>query len=302
MTAPQFEVPACGRTLLIGDRPWLMGVVNATPDSFSDSPSEEKTLDKRVALAERLLLEGADIIDIGGESGVTNKPAVDAEEELERVVPVIERVAAELDAVISVDTYKPLVARAAIEAGAVIINDVSGLRDPELADVCAETGAALVVMHTRAKPKEKLLDSSMDGKMLADVVEFLKERISFAVSRGVSADSIITDPGPDFGKTPAQTVEVLRGLAKVEELGHPVLLALSRKDFIGAATGRAPREREAGTLAALGWGAARGNHIFRVHDVAACRDFLTVQRLLDGREELPAGAVLAEELRRESGS
>ena len=297
----RFEIPACGRTLVIEDRPWLMGVVNATPDSFSDVGGT-KTVDDRVELAARLLEDGADIIDIGGESGITNKPAVDAQDEVNRVVPIIERVAGELGAVVSVDTYKPLVARAAIEAGAVIINDVSGLRDPELADVCAETGAALVIMHTRAKPKEKLLDRSMDGRMLDDVIAFLEERLAFALSRGVAEASIITDPGPDFGKTPAQTVEVLRGLGRVEALGRPVLLALSRKDFIGVATGRPPRERDAGTLAALGWGARRGNHIFRVPDVAACRDFLTVQRLLDGGEELPLEAVLAEELRREEQS
>ena len=268
-----------------------------TPDSFSDE-SGMKSVDDRVELAAKLVSDGADIIDIGGESGVTNAPAVEAQAEAERVVPVIKRVVEELGAVVSVDTYKPLVARAALEAGASIINDVSGLRDPELADVCAEYEAGLVIMHTRAAPKEKLLDRSMDGKMLTDVVEFLTERIEFAVSRGVRPDSIITDPGPDFGKTPAQTVEVLRGIGKVEELGHPVLLAVSRKDFIGAATGRAPREREAGTLAALGWAVSRGNHIFRVHDVAACRDFITVLRLLEGDEDLPADTMLAEELRR----
>ena len=290
-------IKARGRELDISDRPWLMGVVNVTPDSFSDE-SGMKSVDDRVALASRLLSEGADIIDIGGESGVTNAPAVEAEAEAERVVPVIKRVVEELGAVVSVDTYKPLVARAALEAGALIINDVSGLRDPELATVCAEYGAGLVVMHTRAAPKEKLLDRSMDGKMLADVVGFLQERIEFAVSKGVGRDSIITDPGPDFGKTPAQTVEVLRGIGEIEKLGHPVLLAVSRKDFIGAATSRPPREREAGTLAALGWAIARGNYIFRVHDVAACRDFITVQRLLEGKEDLPPDTMLAEELRR----
>jgi len=290
-------IRARGRDLDISGRPWLMGVVNVTPDSFSDEAGM-KSVDNRVELAAKLLRDGADIIDIGGESGVTNAPAVEAEAEAERVVPVIERVVGELGAVVSVDTYKPVVARAALEAGASIVNDVSGLRDPELAAVCAEYDAALVIMHTRAAPKEKLLDRTMDGKMLDDVVAFLEERIQLATSKGVSANSIITDPGPDFGKTPAQTVECLRGLDRIEALGHPVLLAISRKDFIGAATGRPPREREAGTLAALGWAIGRGNHIFRVHDVAACRDFITVQRLLEGAEELPAETMLAEELRR----
>jgi len=298
MPIQPFDVPARGQLLKLGERPWLMGVVNATPDSFSDG-GEHKTLDSRVELAAQLLAGGADIIDIGGESGVTNAAAVDAQEEIERVVPLVERVANELGAIVSVDTYKPAVARAAIAAGAVIVNDVSGLRDPELAAVCAESEAALVIMHTRAKPKEKLLDRSMDGKMLEDVLTFLQERMAIAVSMGVKLESIILDPGPDFGKTPAQTVEVLRGINRVQALGRPVLLAVGRKDFIGAATGQPPRQREAGTLAAFAWGAAHGGHIFRVHDVAACRDFLAVRDLLEGRTELPSEVMLAEELRRE---
>ena len=138
-----------------GARPWLMGIVNATPDSFSDAGLRQ-TLPERVELARTLVAAGADVIDIGGESGVTNRPAVAASEEIARVVPLIEAVAGSLGARVSVDTYKPAVARAAIAAGAAIVNDVSGLRDPALADVCAETGAALVLMHTRAPPKQKL--------------------------------------------------------------------------------------------------------------------------------------------------
>ncbi len=140
-----------------------MGIVNATPDSFSDAGLDQ-TLEERVDLARALLAAGARVIDIGGESGVTNRPAVRPAEEIARVVPVIERVAGELGALVSVDTYKPAVARAAIAAGAAIVNDVSGLRDPELADVCAETGAGLVLMHTRAAPKQKLLDPAWDGR------------------------------------------------------------------------------------------------------------------------------------------
>jgi len=238
--APQLTVRAGARTLALGARPWLMGIVNATPDSFSDA-GERRTLDERVALARELLAAGADIVDVGGESGVTNRPAVDAQEEIERVVPLIERIAGELGAVVSVDTYKPSVAAAAIAAGACIVNDVSGLRDPALADVCAESGAALVIMHTRAAPKQKLLDPSYDGRMAADVVAFLAERMALARERGVADEQLILDPGPDFGKTPAQTVEALRRLDDVHALGRPVLLALSRKDFVGAITGRPPR-------------------------------------------------------------
>ncbi len=295
--APHLTVRAGARTLRLGERPWLMGIVNATPDSFSDA-GERRTLDERVALARELLAAGADIVDVGGESGVTNRPAVDAQEEIERVVPLIERIAGELGAVVSVDTYKPPVAAAAIAAGACIVNDVSGLRDPALADVCAETGAALVLMHTRAAPKQKLLDPSYDGRMAADVVAFLAERMALARERGVADEQLILDPGPDFGKTPAQTVEALRRLDDVHALGRPVLLALSRKDFVGAITGRPPRERGAGTLAALAWGLDAGGHVFRLHDVAAAADFIAVRDVLAGRREIAADARLAETLRR----
>jgi dihydropteroate synthase len=295
--ARPIAVRAGSRTLELGGRPWLMGIVNATPDSFSDA-GERTTLEARVALARELLAAGADIVDVGGESGVTNRPPVEPQEEIARVVPLIERIAGELGAVVSVDTYKPAVAAAAIAAGACIVNDVSGLRDPALADVCAETGAALVLMHTRAAPKQKLLDPSWDGRMAADVVAFLRERMALARERGVADEQLILDPGPDFGKTPAQTIEVLRRIDDVHALGRPLLLALSRKDFIGSVTGRPPRERGAGTLAALAWGADAGGHVFRLHDVAAAADFLAVRDVLAGRRELPADARLAEDLRR----
>lgn len=296
--APHFVVRAGARTLALGERPWLMGIVNATPDSFSDA-GVHRTLEDRVALARELLAAGADVIDVGGESGVTNRPAVTPQEEIARVVPLIERIAGELGAVVSVDTYKPDVAKAAISAGACIVNDVSGLRDPALADICAETGAALLLMHTRAAPKEKLLDPSLNGQMTADVVGFLRERMDLARARGVTDEQLILDPGPDFGKTPAQTVEVLASLDAVHALGRPLLLALSRKDFIGAITGRSPRERGAGTLAALAWGIEAGGHIFRLHDVAAAVDFIAVREVLAGRRPLAADARLAEALRRE---
>jgi dihydropteroate synthase len=284
----------------LGGRAWLMGIVNATPDSFSDS-GEHRTLDQRVALASELLEDGADLIDIGGESGVTNRPPVTPEEEIERVVPLISRVASELGSIVSVDTYKPEVARAAIAAGAAIVNDVSGLRDPELADVRAESGAGLVLMHTRAEPKQKLFDSSLDGRVLADVEDFLSRRIELALERGVAFEQLLLDPGPDFGKTPAQTVEALRELERLHALGRPLLLAVSRKDFIGALTRRPPRERLAGTLAALGEGSDAGAHVLRVHDVRAAADFLAVRSVLRDEADLDPSLWLADELRREGG-
>lgn len=296
--APARRLRVRDRVLELGERPWLMGIVNATPDSFSDDGST-RTLDARVALAAELLEAGADIIDIGGESGVTNRPAVAAQEEVERVVPLIERVAGELGALVSVDTYKPVVARAAVEAGAAIVNDVSGLRDLELADVCAQTGAGLVLMHTRVPPKQKLLDPGFYDDVAGDVQSFLRERMAAAVARGVDPEQIMLDPGPDFAKTPAQTVESLRRLDTLHGLGRPLLLAISRKDFVGAITGRAPRERLAGTLAALGYGADMGGHVFRIHDVAAAADYLAVRAVLRGEADLPADEMLAEDLRRE---
>jgi dihydropteroate synthase len=278
-------------------RPLIMGIVNAGDDSFSDAVRLD-TLERQVQRGLELVAEGADLVDVGAESGVTYTPVAAAGDEASRVVPLVERLASE-GVSVSVDTWKPEVARAALEAGAVMLNDVSGLRDPALADVCAETGAALVLMHTRAAPKHKLLDPALDGRVAADVAAFLAERMELARERGVAAEQLILDPGPDFGKTPAQTVESLRALDEVHALGRPVLLALSRKDFIGAIVGRPPRERLAGTLAAVGWGVEAGGHVLRLHDVAAAADFLAVRAVLAGERELDAGARLAEDLRRE---
>ncbi len=297
MNAPAMSFATARGELTLGGRMWLMGIVNATPDSFSDRG--ELALEQRVELARELLAAGADVIDIGGESGVTNRPAVDPQEEIERVTPLIERVAGELGALVSVDTYKPAVALAAIAAGAAIVNDVSALRDPELADVCAQTGAGLILMHTRAVPKQKLLDRSYDGRIVADVLQLLGELIELARARGVRSDQLMLDPGPDFGKTPAQTVEVLRALPELQAFARPLLLAVSRKDFIGALTCRPPRARLAGTLAALEHGIRAGAHMARVHDVGAAADYIAVRDALRGATAIDASLRLEDALRRE---
>jgi dihydropteroate synthase len=285
-----------GRRLeLVRGRPLVMGIVNASPESFSDG-GEYATLDAQVARAEELRADGADLIDVGGESGVTGMAPLDPAEEERRVVPLVERLAA-AGFVVSVDTWKPRVARAALAAGAALVNDVSGLRDPRLADECAAAGGALVVMHTRAAPKVKEFPGYAD--VVADVVGFLRERLDFAIARGVAEEALVVDPGPDFAKTPAETVEVLRRLDALEELGRPVLLAVSRKDFVGAITGRPPRERDAATLAAIGAGVEAGAAIVRVHDVRATVDYLAVRAALAGDEALDEELRLAEELRRE---
>jgi dihydropteroate synthase len=296
MIAPARRLEIMGETLELGDHPLLMGIVNATPDSFSEAGGH-KPLEVLVELARTQLDAGAAIIDVGGESGVTNRPAVDPQEEIARVVPVIERVVERLGARVSVDTYKPAVARAAIAAGAVLVNDTSGLRDPALADVCAQTGAGLVLMHTAARPKHKLLDPSLDGHIVQDVEEFLRARIATARAHGVAFEQLLLDPGPDFSKTPAQTIAVLRALSGLHALGRPLLLALSRKDFVGAVTSRAPRERLAGTLAAVGFAVSAGAHILRVHDVGAVADFLAVRAALEGEAEVDPQLRLEDSLR-----
>ena len=287
---------AAGRALELR-APLLMGIVNTSPDSFSDGPGQAPPARRGGAL----VAAGAAIVDVGWESGITNRPPVAAQEEIARVVPVIEALTgpAGPGVPVSVDTYKPEVAAAAVAAGASIVNDVSGLLHPALADVCAATGAALVITHTRTAPKTKRLEPGFYGAgVAADVAAFLEQRMALAVSRGVAEDHIMLDPGPDFAKTPAQTVAALQGLDRVLALGRPVLLALSRKDFIGAITGRGPRERLAGTLAALAWGVEAGGHVFRLHDVAEAADFLAVRAVLRGDASLDPGAMLDEGLRR----
>ena len=287
-----------GRALPLGQRPVLMGIVNATPDSFSDA-GLHATLEERVELAASLVAQGAAIIDVGGQSGVTDRPEVDPDEEISRVVPLVERIAGTHDVVVSVDTYKPAVAQAALDAGASLVNDVSGLRFPEVAEACGRAGAGLVIMHNRSAPKQRLTDPALYEDVVADVTAFLEEKLAVAHEAGVAQDATILDPGPDFSKTPAQTIAVLRHLDRVHALGRPVLLALSRKDFIGALTGRPPRSRLGGTLAAIGFVRRWPGQILRVHDVAEVADFLVTAEALEGDREVPAELELRADLRRE---
>jgi dihydropteroate synthase len=286
-----------GRVLeLDSSRPLLMGIVNASPESFSDG-SEVADLAAQLRRALELTEQGADMIDVGGESGVTNADPLPPEVEIERVVPLVERLAAE-DLIVSVDTWKAPVAQAALAAGAAVINDVSGLRDPLIADACAAAGAALVIMHTRSEPKKKEFPEYDD--VVQDVLAFLRERIALAAEHGLAEDHIVLDPGPDFAKTPAETIAVLQKLGSLREFRRPVLLAASRKDFIGAVTGRKPRERLAGTLAAVGEGVDHGATILRVHDVAEVRDYLDIRNALRGVVKVSDDLRLDEGLRRES--
>jgi dihydropteroate synthase len=290
--APPRELRAGGRTLRLGGRTWLMGIVNASPESFSGADADP------LATAREHVQAGADIVDVGGESARTDQPPLDPREEVARVVPAIERIAAEVDVPVSVDTYKPAVAEAAIAAGASIVNDTSALREPALAEVCAAAGAALVLVHTVGAPKEKVLDHPY-GDVAGEVAASLRERMEVAQGRGVAFEALALDPGVDFGKSPAQTVALLRGLEGLHALERPLLLAISRKDFVGALTGRRPSERLAGTLAAVGHAADVGAHIVRVHDVAEAADFLAVRAALNGESEVAADLRVPGDLRRE---
>ena len=274
--------------------PVLMGIVNATPDSFSDrqGPRDPDELAERGL---QLLADGAAIVDVGGESGRTDTEAVPVEEEIARVVPVVERLAAH-GALVSVDTWRGPVARAALAAGAAMINDVSGLSDESLAAACAANGAALVITHTQAPPKTKVFPHYDD--VVVSVRDFLGERMAAARAAGVEEDRIVLDPGIDIAKTPAESVELLRRLPELAALGRPLLPAVSRKDFVGALTNRPPAERDAGTLAAVGAAVDGGAHIIRVHDVAGARDYLRVRQALAHGAE--SSLELAPELRREA--
>jgi dihydropteroate synthase len=275
-------------------KPVLMGIVNATPNSFSDRQGP-KDPDELAALARRLVDDGAAVIDVGGESGRTDTEAVTVEEEIARVLPVVERLAAQ-DVLVSVDTWRGPVARAALGAGAAMINDVSGLSDDEVAGACAETGAALVITHTQAPPKTKVFPNYDD--VVAEVRAFLAERMAAAQAAGVGEDRIVLDPGIDIAKSPAESIELMRRLPELSELGRPLLLAVSRKDFVGALTERPPAARGAGTLAAVGAAARAGAHIIRVHDVAAARDYLRVHDALANGAD--SELELAPNLRREA--
>jgi dihydropteroate synthase len=274
-------------------RPLLMGIVNAGPDSFSDpGPRSLEELKER---ALGLAANGASLIDVGGESGRTDREAVPEAEEIDRVVPLVEALAGE-GALVSVDTWRAPVARAALEAGAAMINDVSALSDPGVAEACAESGSGLVVTHTRVPPKTKGFPDYDD--VVKDVADLLRERSAVARELGVDPDRLVLDPGIDLAKTPAESVEILRRLKELHELGRPLLLAVSRKDFLGALTERSPAERDAATLAAVGVASEGGAHILRVHDVAAANDYLRVRAALAGESGVPEGP-LADELRRE---
>ena len=261
-----------------------MGVVNVTPDSFSDGGL---FLDSEAAIAHGVALahQGADLLDVGGESTRPGAAAVSAEAERERVEPVIAALAAGdgPGIPVSIDTSKAAVAEAALDRGAAIVNDVTALRgDPELAALCADRGCEVVLMHMLGTPRTMQDDPRYDD-VVDDVRAFLAERIEAAVAAGVDERRIWVDPGIGFGKTVEHNLELLRRLGELAELGRPIVIGTSRKRFIGAITGREVGDRLGGTIASNALALAAGADVFRVHDVAAMRQALDVAAVILGR-------------------
>jgi dihydropteroate synthase len=255
---------AHGHKLELGGQALIMGILNVTPDSFSDGGRFDR-LEFAVSHAERMLAEGAAIIDIGGESTRPGAEPVTAEEEQGRILPVIEKVAALPGAIVSVDTYRAETARLAVEAGAHIVNDVWGLsRDTAIADLAASTGAGLVIMHT-GRAREKLAD------VIADQQLFLRNSLEIAAKAGVESSQIVLDPGFGFAKDADENLALIARFEELQAFGYPLLVGTSRKRFIGTVTGREGDERDIGTAATSVVLRMKGAAIFRVHDVAMNR-------------------------------
>jgi len=258
----------------------LMGIVNVTPDSFSDG-GEFPDPERAIAHGRELAEEGADILDIGGESTRPGADAVPADEELRRTRPVVEALAAD-GARVSIDTSKAEVAAAALEAGATMVNDVTALRaDPELAGLCAARGCEVVLMHMLGDPRTMQENPTYDD-VVDDVKAFLAERIEFAVSAGIDEERIWIDPGIGFGKTVDHNLELHRRLAELADLGRPIGFGSSRKSFIGKLTGAPVDQRLGGTIASNVVAYAKGARMLRVHDVGPMRDAVTTaEAILD---------------------
>jgi dihydropteroate synthase len=255
--------------------PLIMGVVNVTPDSFSDG-GEFLDADAAVAHAAQLAEDGAGIVDVGGESTRPGADPVPEDVELQRVIPVIERAAQTHGLRVSVDTAKLAVAEQAIQAGARVVNDVTAFRSaPELAGLVAQSGAECCLMHMQGEPRTMQANPVYDD-VVSDVKAFLEERLAFATGEGVPEERIWLDPGIGFGKTLEHNLELLRRLDEIVAIGRPVVVGTSRKSFIGKITGRAETERLPGTIATNVMALERGASIFRVHDVAQVAEALTV--------------------------
>ncbi len=263
--------------LTLGERTLIMGILNVTPDSFSDG-GRFFNFDAAAAQAEKMVAEGANVLDIGGESTRPGAKAIPVEEEARRVIPLIEHLAKRSSVPISIDTCKAEIARRAMDAGAEIINDVSALRnDPELANVAARAGCPLVLMHMLGVPKIMQVNPCYDA-LIPEIVAFLRDRIDFALDRGVAFEQIVVDPGIGFGKTVEHNLVLMRELGRLKALGRPILIGPSRKSTIGKVLGTDVDDRIEGTAAAVAVSIMNGAHIVRVHDV---KQMARVARMTD---------------------
>lgn len=263
----------CGRYRLSLDHPLVMGIVNVTPDSFSDGGRYGDAA-QAIAHARQLVEEGADILDIGGESSRPGAQTVAAEEELRRILRVVESLT-DIGVPLSVDTVKPEVMRQAVVAGAVIINDITALRAPGALEAAAESGAAVCMMHMQGEPRTMQADPRY-ADVVAEVHDFLTQRVAAAQAAGIGKERIIVDPGFGFGKRLAHNLTLLRHLDRFDDLGACVLAGLSRKSMLGEITGREVSQRDAASVAAALIAVKNGAKILRVHDVAATRDALKI--------------------------
>jgi dihydropteroate synthase len=276
----------CGRHLLQLDAPVVMGVLNVTPDSFSDG-GRYLGLTEALAQAARLAEEGAAIIDVGGESTRPGAAPVPVDEELRRVIPVVERLAESLDLPVSVDTRSPAVMRASIAAGASLINDVSALRAPGALESLAASRAGICLMHMQGEPQTMQNEPRYDD-VVSEVRDFLHERVAACVAAGIAKSRLVIDPGFGFGKTLEHNLDLLRGLSLIAAEGLPVLAGLSRKRMIGALTGRAEGDRLAGGVALAVVAALNGAHIIRAHDVRETVDALKIVAAVNRPSEVLA--------------
>lgn len=270
---------AGGHAFPIQERVLVMGVLNVTPDSFSDG-GRYGSVDAALARAEAIVDEGADVLDIGGESSRPRAWPVALEEELARVLPVVATLARRIRIPISIDTTKADVARRSLDLGAVIINDISALRgDAEMAAVVARAGAGLILMHMQGTPAT-MQEQPTYADVVEEVLEFLRDRVETAVNAGIGVERIAVDPGIGFGKTVDQNLALLRGLAAFGELGRPIVIGPSRKAFVGKVLNRSVSAREWGTAAAVAAGVLLGAHVVRVHSVGEMKDVVRVSRAI----------------------
>jgi dihydropteroate synthase len=272
----EYILKTARREIHLGNKTLIMGILNITPDSFSDGGlfySCEKAIEHGLQMA----AEGADIIDIGGESTRPGAKSVQANVELKRVLPIIDGLVRKTKIPISIDTKKAQVARQAINTGAEIINDISALNsDKEMAKTVKETRAALILMHMRGKPKNMQKGNLIYADLMGEIIEYLKKSSEKAVKTGVKKDALVIDPGIGFGKTPEDNYRIIRNLSELKELGIPVMVGTSRKSFIGKITGGEPRERLEGNAATVTAAIINGCNIVRVHDVAAMKKVVSV--------------------------